>query len=412
MWSRRFQWRGKPFSGWGNLSDEEKKRFCTSQDNIKHRLEEFSLSDLPKTFQDAVKVTRQLRIPYLWIDSLCIIQSGDNNEDWQRESRRMETVFSAAYCTVAATSAADWTTGFLERTVTTESIYVQSAAGKQLYVSTDIDDFDGDVGGAELNRRAWVMQESVLSRRTIHFSAKQTYFECGEGVYCENLTKLKSNYFTLDPNFPNRLLESGHRPIIEFIRFLIEDFSKRELTYKTDRCAALSGLQARVAHAIKCKGRYGTFEKYLHRNLLWHASDVDLQKIKYETMHVPSWSWMVYDGGIRFRDEDVIPFRHHCEHALIADVGRFQDCRMELDGSRYAVFDLSKTNRGWICYDVQDGKNLLEEHCFVMGFTKNSEHYYILVARPTSVDGEYERVGIGQVHKNCLVRERVNVRVV
>lgn len=85
---------------------------------------------------------------------------------------------------------------------------------------------------------------------------------------------------------------------------------------------------------------------------------------------------------------------------------------MELDGSRYAVFDLSKTNRGWICYDVQDGKNLLEEHCFVMGFTKNSEHYYILVARPTSVDGEYERVGIGQVHKNCLVRERVNVRVV
>jgi hypothetical protein len=85
---------------------------------------------------------------------------------------------------------------------------------------------------------------------------------------------------------------------------------------------------------------------------------------------------------------------------------------MEWDGSRYAVFDLSKTNRGWICYDVEDDKNLLEEHCVVVGSTWDSEHYYMLVARPTGVDGEYKRVGMGKVQKNCLVRERVNVRVV
>jgi hypothetical protein len=102
----------------------------------------------------------------------------------------MESVFSAAYCILAATSATGFTAGFLERAVTTESVYVHNAAGEQFYVSTDIDDFDKDVGDAKLNKRAWVMQESVLARRTIYFSAKQTYFECGEGVYCENLTKL------------------------------------------------------------------------------------------------------------------------------------------------------------------------------------------------------------------------------
>jgi hypothetical protein len=176
---------------WGKLSDEEKNKFCTSQDNINKRLRGFSLRNLRRTFQDAVEATRQLRIPYLWIDSLCIIQYGDNGEDWQRESQQMETVFSAAYCTIAATSATDWNTGFLERAWTTESLYVKSAAGRQVYVSTDIDDFDKDVGDAELNRRAWVMQESVLARRTIHFTAKQIYFECGEGVYCENLIKLE-----------------------------------------------------------------------------------------------------------------------------------------------------------------------------------------------------------------------------
>jgi hypothetical protein len=87
-------------------------------------------------------------------------------------------------------------------------------------------------------------------------------------------------------------------------------------------------------------------------------------------------------------------------------------CTMESEGSRYAVFDLSKTNRGWIRYDVEDGKNLLEEHCVVVGSTENSENYYILLVRPTGIDSEYEQVGMGQVSKNCLVRMRVDVRVV
>jgi hypothetical protein len=177
---------------WGRLLDEEKEKFCTSQDNINQRMAGFSLADLPKTFRDAVEATRQLGIPYLWIDSLCIVQSGDDGKDWQCESQRMEAVFSTAYCVLAATSATDCKTGFLKRATTTESVFFYSATGKRVCVSTDIDDFDKDVGEAELNRRAWVMQENVLARRTIHFTAKQTYFECGQGVYCENLSKLEA----------------------------------------------------------------------------------------------------------------------------------------------------------------------------------------------------------------------------
>jgi hypothetical protein len=176
---------------WGQLPTEEQKMFCTTQDNIGLRLQGFSVSELPQTFRDAVTVTRELGILYLWIDSLCIIQDGDNREDWNRESRRMESVFSQAYCTIAATAAADSNSGFLKREICIDSVYVQDTSGNEFYVSSDIDDFDVDVGKAKLNTRAWVMQEAVLSRRTIHFSANQMYWECGKGIYCENFVRLE-----------------------------------------------------------------------------------------------------------------------------------------------------------------------------------------------------------------------------
>lgn len=174
---------------WGDLSVEEKKAHCTTQDNIGQRLKGFNLSALPKTFQDAVEVTRELGILYLWIDSLCIIQYGDSGKDWQSESARMESVFSQAYCIIAATSAVDSNAGFLERDKIPEYVHVQDRLGKHFYMSTDIDDFDNDVRKAQLNTRAWVLQEGILARRTIHFSANQVYWECGEGVYLTRLDR-------------------------------------------------------------------------------------------------------------------------------------------------------------------------------------------------------------------------------
>ena len=103
----------------------------------------------------------------------------------------MEKVFSLAYCTIAATSAVDSNAGFLKRNVNTEYVFIQDASGRRFYICTGMDDFNNHVEEARLNTRAWVMQERVLSRRTIHFSNNQTYWECGEGVYCENLTRLK-----------------------------------------------------------------------------------------------------------------------------------------------------------------------------------------------------------------------------
>ena len=230
----------------------------------------------------------------------------------------------------------------------------------------------------------------------------------------------------LDPNFPDRLLRSGYQRTMEFIHFLFEDYSKRDLSEKTDRAVATSGLEARIADALRCQSRYGIFQRYLHRNLLWQTSDNKMERIVYKNQNVPLWSWMAYDGGIQFMD---IPFgkvdwinnlrfdKGH-ELALITDVGEFRDCTMELDGKDYAILDFSRTKRGWIQYDIEEDEDLFKERCVVVGKKSNKDgdildikEYYILVVRPTSVGGECKRVGVGLIQSDYVVRQRLNVRV-
>jgi len=86
--------------------------------------------------------------------------------------------------------------------------------------------------------------------------------------------------------------------------------------------------------SIKAFIRFGTFDQYIHRNLLWHAADAKLKKIDYTTC-MPSWSWMAYNGAVRFLDEEIpvgdvlwaenlyFDKDHDREHVLIADVGKF-----------------------------------------------------------------------------------------
>src|SRR5436305_14453620 len=54
----------------------------TDTPNLLERKKGIQFQSLPKTFQDAIVVTRRLGYQYLWIDSLCIVQ--DSHRDWER----------------------------------------------------------------------------------------------------------------------------------------------------------------------------------------------------------------------------------------------------------------------------------------------------------------------------------------
>ena len=174
---------------WGE--DEHRRPLSMTKANRHRLLKSINFGDLPKTFQDAVDVTRKLGIRYLWIDSLCIIQ--DIEEDWEKESRRMEDVFANAFCTIAATSAKDSWDGFLVSQSVKQSVKLVDRSVDpplSVYACEVGGSFKTDIGSGGLNQRAWVLQERALSPRTIHFTTAQTYWECGSVIRCDNLLQM------------------------------------------------------------------------------------------------------------------------------------------------------------------------------------------------------------------------------
>lgn len=85
----------------------------TTVSNFGDREKEVDVARLTPTFRDAIAAARGLQIPYIWIDSLCIIQSGDNGQDWKQEATRMGDYYQHSLFTICAISGSEGR-GFLE----------------------------------------------------------------------------------------------------------------------------------------------------------------------------------------------------------------------------------------------------------------------------------------------------------
>ncbi|KAH7304597.1 heterokaryon incompatibility protein-domain-containing protein [Stachybotrys elegans] len=377
----------------------EKTQFCTSRGNVKTRTRGFDMNQLPQTFQDAITITRELQKRYLWIDSLCIVQ--DDAADWEQESQLMETVFKNAYCTIAASSAQDSTEGFLEKLPPYRE---HTSSHGPVYVCAAVDDFTSDVENSALNKRAWVLQERALSRRTIHFTASQIYWECGDGVRCETLTHMRNSkaLFLGDPKFPKALASRPDTVKIELFQSLFTRYSQLGLTYPTDRPIAISALQKQLADTFKTEGKHGVFESLLHRSLLWQRSGpTRLERIFDKTdRRVPSWSWMAYNGGIEYMEikSDQVEWNEGVK--LVGDKLSAQVRTLRTTRTYHA----SK----WLTYDEGDSMNVRRLRCVITGRTRSGftgeQRYYVLVTVPRRLEGLriFERVGVGAVPERSI----------
>jgi hypothetical protein len=90
---------------WGNAN------IRTTRENEKLHKQEIPYKSIPPTLRDAMTLTREPNIQFLWIDALCIVQ--DDHAEWETEASRMQDFYSGSSITIAATDAADSSAGFL-----------------------------------------------------------------------------------------------------------------------------------------------------------------------------------------------------------------------------------------------------------------------------------------------------------
>lgn len=81
------------------------QKLKTTKASLPAHQKHIALTSLPPTIRDAVIVCRQLDVPFLWVDSLCIVQ--DDDRDMKNELAVMGEFYFFAYATIIAACATD-----------------------------------------------------------------------------------------------------------------------------------------------------------------------------------------------------------------------------------------------------------------------------------------------------------------
>lgn len=188
---------------WGNVAGQ----YCTTRDNISEHMRCLDINSLPASFRDAVIICRDLGIPYLWIDSICIIQ-GDN-EDWQKECKNMSKIFENSYLTISALRAENSHAGIFHERFIPPSTDRNDIPLFKLNNGTDIwvcpyrqgNQITDDLVTSVMNSRGWILQERLLSTAILHFGSTQMHWECRGLAASENRPSVSTGGYGLLKNF-------------------------------------------------------------------------------------------------------------------------------------------------------------------------------------------------------------------
>lgn len=280
----------------------EKRPLCTVKGNVEAHMEEVPWAELSQTFRDACLLCSELGIRYIWIDSLCIIQ--DDPNDWQHEAAIMCRVYEESEFTIAASSAPSSSAGLFGvrskiKFVELPYYHRHSGTSGSVYAYLSPTAPGTTVNKAPLNERAWVLQEYVLSRRTIHFTVHGMVWSCS-----------REPALMLD-EYNSR----GSHLVPSTWIAMIREYTKRSLTYKSDKLMAIQGLANAWVRKSQNTYYYGIFLEDLPHSLMWIWSGMGQDRLVRDVAcGVPSWTWASTTGPVDFETiEDygsIVPVCH------------------------------------------------------------------------------------------------------
>ncbi|KAK0641378.1 heterokaryon incompatibility protein-domain-containing protein [Cercophora newfieldiana] len=293
---------------WGDPKLLSTKLTAHTQETYKNKI---SLDALPKTFREAVEFTRKINIRYLWIDSLCIIQSDPENDssedkelslrDWLQESGRMCEVYMNSHLTLAALSSTACTGGLFFQPKTLEM--KGRAAGRHYHIFAR-ENIQHHPKRFPLMKRGWVHQEYLLSPRTLLFGEGELVWRCVERSSCQcgehRIGFGQTEFDKLPRTVVGENLPSKWQLMQRWYR-IVENYSLASLSVPSDELVALDGIAQYMRPLRDCDYLAGLWSDSLAFDLVWIVTlsptakpGTTTQQIEASTpdqQTFPTWTW-------------------------------------------------------------------------------------------------------------------------
>jgi hypothetical protein len=320
-------------------------------ENLESFQESIPYCDLPANFRDAISITRQLGIQYLWIDSLCIIQN--SRLDWETESKKMCSVYRDALLTISASASPGSTYGIFKSNPRSNEneknfilkVYEDSNLSDTVCVSRrqkwpevlhknsslsdsarfytrskKLENLDDLFVNCPLSQRGWTLQEGLLSPRILYYGERQIYWKCPHGFQsADGMPSVEGGYI-MPPDtstFP-RITSILHQHlfthsdtkvpqaklILEDYYWLVGAYTSRRLTFESDKLPAFSGIVESLHPTIGGEYLAGLWSRDLAQGLSWYQEIGACKHV--ETYRAPSWSWAVTDDPVLFYQFDLM----------------------------------------------------------------------------------------------------------
>ncbi len=244
--------------------------------------------------------------------------------------------------------------------------------------------------------------------------------------------------FQSDPEFPSSIEFRYESAQVELFQSLFTNYSKFGITNPTDRPVAINSLAMALAKSLKTNVRYGIFESFLHRSLLWRPAQNTLTQISYPASKAPpSWSWMAYHGQIQYLQipygnvewdkrvrlvnveaSDAANSPENNGYVLEIRVRRLRNYNIKPEGVKRVIYNEEDNEVGQLWVDTEpevwvDTEPEVwvdtepEVWCAIIGREAEVEDgnrkYYVLFVTECATQLKFRRVGMGSIQQRFIL---------
>ncbi|KAK0648077.1 heterokaryon incompatibility protein-domain-containing protein [Cercophora newfieldiana] len=240
---------------------------------------------LPRTIRDAIAAVQKLRLQYLWVDSLCLVQNDE--EDVRLGINVMDIIYRSAYLAIIAADGHDANAGlpgvaYGSRAPRNNSWQVTPTL--RLGVSHSL---EGCLSTSAYQTRGWTFQEYQLPDRALVF-VKDRLFYRRQGIYwLENSDRATQMRFHSSFSNPDTLWHNYEG--------LVQVYSTKQFTNDLDVLKAVQG----ILRLSQGSGHFqGLRLEGFDGCLLFNAAEVSGSLRRRSAF--PSYSWAGWSGGVNY----------------------------------------------------------------------------------------------------------------